>query len=170
MFITMAAKEINKAMREMMMTGINYEKIAGQFWEMHRLEQDAEDGITRYLNNLYEVRNKDKTPYDYVEFDSEVEREFAKALDDNLKVKLFVKLPSWFRVDTPLGAYNPDWAILTEEDSKLYLVRETKSTTDKDGLRDSERKKVECGEKHFTTIGVDFKVVKNLKEALSATT
>lgn len=167
MFITMAAKETNKAMRELMLTGINYEKIAGQFWEMHRLEQDAEEGIIRYLNNLYEVRNGDKSPYDYVEFDSEVEREFAKALDDNERVKLFVKLPGWFRVDTPLGPYNPDWAILTEGEGKLYMVRETKGTTDRDGLRDGERKKVECGEKHFSTIGVDFKVVKTLKEALA---
>ncbi|GAM11876.1 hypothetical protein OR1_04200 [Geobacter sp. OR-1] len=47
------------------------------------------------------------------------------------------------------------------------VIGKTKSTTDKDGLRDSERKKVECGEKHFSTIGVDFKVVKNLKEALA---
>jgi len=133
----------------------------------NRLEQDAEEGIIRYLNNLYEVRNSDKSPYDYVEFDSEVEREFARALDDNERVKLFVKLPGWFRVDTPIGPYNPDWAILTEGESKLYMVRETKGTTDKDGLRDGERKKVECGEKHFSTIGVDFKVVKSLKEALT---
>jgi type III restriction enzyme len=78
-----------------------------------------------------------------------------------------VKLPAWFRVDTPLGTYNPDWAILTEREKKLYMVRETKSTTDYSQLRDSEIKKFKCGGKHFSAIGVDFKVVTNVKEALT---
>ena len=166
MFITITSTVIQKALRDLMLEGIEYERIDGDYWEMRRLEQDDEEGIIRYLNNLYEVQNTGKTPYNYVEFDSEVERQFAADLDNNEDVKFFVKLPAWFRVDTPLGAYNPDWAILTKREKKLYMVRETKSTTDNDKRRESENKKIQCGEKHFDTIGVDFKVVTNVRDAL----
>jgi type III restriction enzyme len=166
MFITITSTVIQKALRDLMLEGIEYERIDGDYWEMRRLEQDDEEGIIRYLNNLYEVQNTGKTPYNYVEFDSKVERQFAADLDNNEDVKFFVKLPAWFRVDTPLGTYNPDWAILTEREKKLYMVRETKSTTDNDKRRESENKKIQCGKKHFDTIGVDFKVVTNLREAL----
>ena len=57
----------------------------------------------------------------------EVEKQFARDLDNNENVKLFVKLPSWFKVDTPIGPYNPDWAFVTEREEKLYFVRETKA-------------------------------------------
>ncbi len=126
MFITITSTVIQKALRDLMLEGIEYERIDGDYWEMRRLEQDDEEGIRRYLNNLYEVQNTGKTPYNYVEFDSAVERQFAADLDNNEDAKFFVKLPAWFRVDTPLGAYNPDWAILTEREKKLYMVRETK--------------------------------------------
>ena len=95
---------------------------------MHRLESETPHVLERYWDNLYEVRNLNKTPYDYVEFDSKVEQEFAEALDDNKSVKYFLKLPSWFKVDTPVGPYNPDWAIVFEQDARIYLVREAKST------------------------------------------
>ena len=76
-----------------------------------------------------------------VECDSEVERQFAKDLDDNDNVKLFVKLPRWFRIDTPIGLYNSDWAFVTEREERLYFVRETKSTLDSEArqtpLRDA---------------------------------
>jgi type III restriction enzyme len=70
-----------------------------------------------------------------VEYESEVERQFAQDLDNNENVKLFVKLPCWLKVDTPIGPYNPDWAFVTEHEEKLYFVRETKSTIDSEELR-----------------------------------
>jgi len=166
-FITIATAEINKALHDLMLKGIHYEKIAGQFWEMRRLEEDAEEGLVRYLNNLYEVKNRDKTPYDYVEYQSEVEKQFAQDLDNNEKVKLFVKLPSWFKVDTPIGPYNPDWAFVLEGDKKLYLVRETKNTIDEEKRRKEENAKIDCGRKHFETLGTDFDVTISLKDVLA---
>lgn len=165
-FITMTITELNKALHELILDGIHYEKIADQQWEMHRLENDDEEGLLRYLNNLYEVQNKNKSLYDHIEFDSEIERSFARDLDNNEKVKLFVKLPSWFRVDTPLGPYNPDWAIVLEDGNKLYLVRETKSTIDEDKRRKEENAKLACGRKHFKAIDVDFDVAVSLKDVL----
>jgi hypothetical protein len=123
--MALAAREIGYAMHDLMLQGIQYEKIAGEFWEMQRIEEEAEKGISRYLKNLYEVQNRDKSLFDAVEFESEVERRFAADLDANEHVKLFVKLPSWFKIDTPIGPYNPDWAFVTEREEKLYLVRES---------------------------------------------
>ena len=123
------AKEISRALHDLMLEGIKYEKVAGTYWEQSRMEQDAEEGIVRYLSNLYEVQNREKSLFDAVEYESEVEKQFARDLDSNENVKLFVKLPSWFKIDTPIGSYNPDWAFVTEREEKLYFVRETKSTS-----------------------------------------
>ena len=163
-FITMVITELNKALHDLIIDGIHYEKIVGHKWEMHRLEDENEGGLLRYLNNLYEVQNKNKSLYDYVEFDSEIERNFARDLDVNENVKMFVKLPAWFRVDTPLGPYNPDWAIVLEDGDQLYLVRETKSTLDEDKRRREENAKLACGKKHFKAIDVDFDVAVSLKD------
>jgi type III restriction enzyme len=80
-----------------------------------------------YLTNRLEVK---KSVYDAVVYDSEIERKFAEELDGREDIKLFVKLPGWFKVETPIGEYNPDWAILKHDDTVLYLVRETKGTKD----------------------------------------
>lgn len=143
-----------------MVDGIKYERRDGQEWEMLRFEREE---LTSYLNRLVEVEHG---LYDVVEFDSDTERRFAKGLDDRDDVKLFFKLPPWFIVQTPMGNYNPDWAIVKEEEGegKLYLVRETKGSTDKDDLRGRERKKIDCGQAHFKALGVDYKVVTSHNE------
>ena len=158
-FIALATTKINAAMREQMIEGIIYEPIAGLHWEMRRLEPALEEEIERYAARLYKVQNNDKTPFDHVEIDSEVERRFAKALDDNKSVKFFVKLPAWFTVDTPLGSYNPDWAIVFEQTKRLYLVRETKGSLEAEQRRHEENVKIECARRHFDAIDVDYAVV-----------
>ena len=75
------------------------------------------------------MKNRNKALFDAIEYESEVEKQFARDLDSNENVKLFVKLPAWFKIDTPIDTYNPDWAFVTERDEKLYFVRETKSNT-----------------------------------------
>jgi len=102
--------------------------------------------------------------YEYVVYESEVEKEFAKQLDEREDIRLFVKLPGWFEIDTPVGKYNPDWAIIKYHDETLYLVRETKSTKDFLKLRTSEADKIRCGQKHFETLGVAFSVVVSAEE------
>ncbi len=163
-FMAMTAREISRALHDLMLEGIQYEKIANDYWEMCRIEKEAEEGIVRYLNNLYEVQNPEKSLFDAIAFDSEVEKQFAKDLDNNEHVRLFVKLPGWFKIDTPIGAYNPDWAFVTERDEKLYFVRETKSTLDSGDRRNKENQKIVCGKSHFKTIGVDYGVVTKLAD------
>jgi len=110
------------------------------------------------LINYLTAQKVSKSVYEYVVYDSEIEREFARKLDEREDIKLFVKLPGWFQIDTPVGKYNPDWAILKHNDETLYLVRETKGTRDFLKLRTSEADKVRCGQKHFEELGLELEV------------
>jgi type III restriction enzyme len=163
-FMAAAAKEISRALHDLMLEGLKYEKVAGQHWEMSRIEQDAEDGIVRYLGSLYEVQHRNKSLFDAIVYESEVEKQFARDLDSNESVKLFIKLPTWFKIDTPIGTYNPDWAFVAERDEKLYFVRETKGSLDGEDRRTKENQKIACGRKHFDSLGVDYGVVTSLAE------
>jgi type III restriction enzyme len=145
-------------LHKLMIDGIKYEKVAGEEYSMALFEEKE---IIGYLNNRLEVKN---SVYDAVVFDSEIEREFAETLDKRQDVKLFVKLPDWFKVETPLGTYNPDWAIIKHDNTVLYLVRETKSTKNFEKLRNIEAEKIRCGRKHFETLKVDFDVVTSASE------
>jgi type III restriction enzyme len=91
-----------------------------------------------------------------VVYDAGTEAAFADALEKNTAVKVYAKLPGWFTVPTPLGSYNPDWAILVEKDGaeRLYFVVETKSSLFTDDLRDRESAKIECGKAHFKALEV----------------
>ena len=126
----------------------------GDVWDLGLFED-----FISYKDKTFEST---RSLYDHVAYDSDGERDFAKSLEDSSRVTLFTKLPATFVVETPLGTYNPDWAIVlkTEEGEKLYLVRETKFVGDLKNLRPSEMQKILCGEKHFQALGVDFKVVK----------
>ena len=99
-----------------------------------------------------------KTIYDYVTVDSEVEREFMQSLEDNVSVKFYIKLPGWFKIDTPVGKYNPDWAVAFDGDKRIYFVAETKGSDD---IRDnhvssSERSKITAAQQHFAEIDVPY--------------
>jgi type III restriction enzyme len=113
------------------------------------------------LINYLTALQVNKSVYEFVVYESEVEREFASHLDQREDIKLFVKLPGWFEIDTPVGKYNPDWAILKQNGQAFYLVRETKGTRDFLKLRTTEADKVRCGKQHFELIGVPFAVVTN---------
>jgi len=168
-FMVTVAKQINDAKRDLIFgRGIKYEKI-NSYWDMKQIQRDAYEGIYSYRNELHEIKNKDKSIFNYVKHDSEIEKAYVKGLDSHEKIKLFFKLPSWFVISTPIGTYNPDWAFILQKNNHntIYLVRETKSTTDEYKLRPEEKEKVKCGEEHFNEIGVDFKTTKELSEDLS---
>ena len=102
-----------------------------------------------------------KSIYERVIFDSTIERNFALALDKRPDVLLFVKLPWWYKIDTPVGKYNPDWAIALKGGEIVYIVRETKGTTNLDKLPfEMEKTKVLSGAAHFKELGVNYDVVK----------
>lgn len=120
------------------------------------------EGLVNYLDSLATAPGK--STYDFVEYDSEIERTFAKRLNERGDIRLFVKLPRWFEVDTPVGKYNPDWAIVKHDSTTVYLVRETKGSRDFRKLRTTEADKVRCGEKHFDELGVPFDIVVSADE------
>jgi type III restriction enzyme len=106
-----------------------------------------------------------KSPFEYVVHDSIIESEFAKEFKQNENIKVYAKLPGWFKIDTALGTYNPDWAILFEKDNeeKLYYVVENKGTLEKEFLRPAEKGKIDFGIKHFEELsratGQDIRMI-----------
>jgi type III restriction enzyme len=155
-FMDAVAAILKHELHRLLVDGIKYERSdrvgSDGEWEMILFRNEE---LINYLSAL----PVSKSVYDYVAYDSEVERSFARRLDERDDIKLFVKLPGWFQIDTPLGKYNPDWAILKDDGRAFYLVRETKGTHDFMKLRTSEADKVRCGLRHFDELGVPFGVV-----------
>jgi type III restriction enzyme len=160
-FMDAVANILKYELHRLLVDGIKYERIGvggpETEWEMMLFKNEE---LVSYLTAL-QVQH---SLYEYVVYDSEIEREFARKLDQRQDIKLFVKLPSWFEIDTPVGKYNPDWAILKHDGQAMYLVRETKGTKDFLKLRTSEADKVRCGQQHFKALGVDFDVAVNANE------
>ena len=148
-FIENAAEIINRGKRSSLVEGIKYQRLGDDKYFCQELFETEE--LTGYLKSALESQ---KSVYDRVICDSDVERDFAAALELNGAVKVYAKLPNWFSVPTPLGDYRPDWAVLIEDDSgeRLYFVVETKGSAFLDDLRDAERAKVECGKAHFQSL------------------
>ena len=158
-FMDSSADAVNQILQQLMIEGIKYEKIAGQCWSMTLFESEELYGYLQQASgNLVDTKQSDKTIYDYVLVDSDIERKFAKELEARDDVKFYLKLPFWFKIETPLGTYNPDWAIVFDGDKRIYFVAETKGTTDKNKLAPAELMKIKCGKAHFKNFdGVEFK-------------
>ncbi|WP_120005061.1 DEAD/DEAH box helicase family protein [Nesterenkonia muleiensis] len=157
-YIQMVKRCITTELSKIVVEGIQYEPIAGSVYELRELQEDGEKEKDRFIDQMYEVKNQQKTDFDYVVYDSSVERQFAEMLDSREDIRLFMKLPDKFKIDTPVGPYNPDWAIVKVEDGqqKLYMIRETKSTSDANQLRPTEQAKIDSAKKHFAAIGVNY--------------
>jgi type III restriction enzyme len=172
-FIEGIAEAINGAKRSLLVEGVEYVKIEEAIYEMHRFE--ADDLLELFEANVVAVQKQEKTLFSHIVIDggSTPERSFAKACEDNEDVHFYIKLPRWFLIDTPVGSYNPDWALVYKNDQTLYFVAETKDTGAKEGvnlalLRPLEQLKIECGKRHFKQFDkVRFRVVKNLAELVS---
>jgi type III restriction enzyme len=160
-FIEQVLAMIRKTMRHFIVDGIKYEKIGNESYYAQEIFEEQE--LAGYLNqNLQESR---KGVYDYVIYDSDVEKNFAISFENNPMVKVYAKLPGFFKIDTPLGSYNPDWAVVIEKDGeeKLYFVVETKSSLFTDALRPAEQAKIDCGKAHFKALDNDVSFIKATK-------
>lgn len=151
-FIELAAETINRCKRLALVDGIKYQKLGDQ--HVYAQELFEKEELTGYLKNM--LMDTKKSIYEHVVYDSNTERDFADALEKNDAIKLYAKLPGWFKVPTPLGSYNPDWAVLVETDGaeRLYFVVETKSGLFTDDLRANEAAKITCGKAHFKALAV----------------
>ena len=157
-------------MRRFIVDGIKYEKIGAGYFYAQELFENQE--LSAYLNaNMIASQ---RSVYEYVVCDSDVELEFAKQFEITSQVKVYAKLPPWFEVATPLGAYRPDWAVLVEMDGqeRLYFVVESKATLFADAIRPTEQAKIDCGKKHFAALntGVQFTKANSFQNFLEQAT
>lgn len=163
-FMDEVARIIKRKMRLKIVDGIKYQKLGDDEYYAQELF-DTEELYGYLSKNMIESH---KSVYEYIVYDSDVEAEFAKRFEKNEDVKMYVKLPDWFKIDTPLGSYNPDWAVLIEKDGveRLYFVVETKGSILDEDLRKKEKAKIECGHKHFDALanGVVFTEADNFEK------
>jgi len=169
-FIELAAEAINRHKRLAVVDGIKYERVGDEHFYAQELFEQEE--LTGYLKNLVEVQ---KSVYEQVVYDSGPEAVFADQLEKNSEIKVYAKLPGWFTVPTPLGSYNPDWAVLIEKEGaeRLYFVVETKSGLFADDLREKENAKIKCGRAHFKALTAreqpaKYMVARTLGDVLSS--
>lgn len=153
-FIHNAKELINSVKASVVVEHIQYDKL-NEKWDGGEIFINS--GITgTYGQNLIDTPQHHL--YDKLRYDSNIEREFAEELEKQEAVEVFVKLPKQFYIDTPMGHYNPDWAIAFHDNAgikHIYFVAETKGVTDGQldvGVKGIEKAKIECARKHFAKI------------------
>ena len=167
-FLDKVCDVISREMQELMIDGIRYQKVGLTEYEMKLFDSKE---LEIYMNdNSFQVTNTGKTIYEnIVPLDSETENQFAKECETSEQVKYYFKLPNWFKIKTPIGNYNPDWALVFENDAKIYFVVETKNTgndvVDLSKLSKSELLKIKCGKAHFKIMDdVRYEVVTKVSD------
>ncbi|MDP2208748.1 MAG: DEAD/DEAH box helicase family protein [Bacteroidota bacterium] len=146
LFMDNAVSKIKEELHQLMIGGIKYEKIGDKIYEMTLFD---DNDFEIYIDNFtHTVADSSKTIYEnYIPLDSGVENQFAKDCESSEQIEFYFKLPYWFKINTPIGTYNPDWAIVKKGVKKIYFVTETKSAGQE--LRGSEKLKIDCGKAHF---------------------
>lgn len=164
-FILKASRMINSQKAQIVIEQIKYHVTNETY--------DSKIFIDANLNGILN-RNAiltQKNLYDYLVFDSTIEKKFAEELESDREVIIYVKLPSGFYVPTPVGKYNPDWAIVFRKDDvkNIYFIAETKGSMDSVQLRLIEDSKIHCAREHFKSISNDsirYDVVSSYHELL----
>ncbi len=170
---------IKQAQTDLMVKGIEYQK-NGQIYAQRLLERlEAQPADVYASDDHFEVTDTHKTIFDnLIPLDSNTEHQFAQDCESMESVRFYFKLPNWFKISTPLGSYNPDWAVIKEEDedvSQLYFVAETKNTGGKSATGHAvdiaklplpQQQKIRCGRAHFKALDneLSFKVVETVAQ------
>lgn len=167
-FIREVIKLIDEQKASTIIEHITYDKLEEQ-WNAEEIFVDATIG-GEYGKNVSDAK---KHLFDKLRYDSAIEKQLGEELDVADIVDLYVKLPSGFYINTPMGKYNPDWAIAFNEGSvkHIYFVAETKGDTSDIQLREVERAKIECARRHFSVISSDtvkYSAVSSYSELLTA--
>lgn len=177
LFLDLSTQAIKRTLYDLMIDGIKYQKIGGSEYEMALFEAQE---LEVYLNDFsFKVADTSKTIYEeYVPLDSGVESKFAQDCETSDQIKFYFKLPNWFKIPTPIGNYNPDWALVFEDDNlpdgkagKIYFVAETKDTgtpqVDLSKLTGDEQMKIKCGLAHFNEFEtLEYKVVNKVGQLI----
>ncbi len=161
-FLQSITNIIKNILDQQIVNGIKYKSINDKFGQF-RFEP-IEKGYE------YNTIDTSRSIYDKIRYDSEFEKEVSEYLNKDERVRLYLKMPDWFKIDTPIGTYNPDWGIVTEKrnpqgkyEKTLYFMAETKAKKETDlGLY--EKLKIKCGQRHFKVLQIPFKVVKTISD------
>lgn len=145
---------IKNNLNRMLVKNIEYHKLDKQEYSLTQFKESFDEYVedNDYIKSrLVEAK---KSVYDYIKCDSNVEVKFAQDLESMEDIEFFIKLPPWFVIKTPRGDYNPDWAIAVNIDNKFetYFVIETKGSSNRQDLRETEKDKIDCGQKHFELV------------------
>ena len=149
-FIMKSARIINSCKALSVIEHIEYNKMDGTY------DKDVFTENTLRGKLGENAMASKKSLYDLVVVDSKGEMDFAEALEKQDMVQVYTKLPRGFYINTPMGHYNPDWAVVFKEDSgvrHIYFIAETKGSIIEADLRDVEKAKIACATKHFQSIG-----------------
>lgn len=151
-FIEQVTSLIKNQMQLFIVDGIKYQRIGKDAVYAQELFENEE--LRGYLNQ--NMLKSGKSVYEHVVYDSSVEEAFAGCFERSEEVKVYAKLPAWFKIETPLGTYNPDWAVVIEIDGqeRLYFVVETKGSLFSGDLRAKEQAKIDCGREHFKALDI----------------
>jgi len=164
-FLEQVVELIRSHRHALAIDGIRYVKLDGQEYYVQEIF-DTTELLANLDRNAVKVEH---SVYDYVVYDSStVEKPVAVALDNDPNVKMFFKIPSRFKIETPIGTYNPDWAVYLNKngEEKLYFVLETKGDTSFMHLKTSEQLKIHCGKEHFKALnaGVELETATSWTE------
>ncbi len=147
-FISEAARIINEQKATMIVEMLTYDALEDRYQSDIFTANQTRQDFTKASDKL------NKHVYDYAVTDSDVERRFVKDLDTSSEVIVYAKLPRGFLIPTPVGDYNPDWAIAFTEGTvkHVYFVAETKGSMSSMSLRQIESTKIKCARKFFTEL------------------
>ena len=160
LFLDNVVLAIKDVLFDLMIDGIKYERIGTKEYEMCLFEN-----YEVHVNDLtFKISKEDKTIYSNLcPLDSNVEYEFARECESRDDIEFYFKLPFWFKIKTPIGKYNPDWALIKKNEKTVYFVAETKSEGQE--LKTSEERKIKCGLAHFKEFNdVKYKRVATVSE------
>ncbi|TXI34889.1 MAG: restriction endonuclease subunit R, partial [Niabella sp.] len=155
-FIAEASRLINEQKATIIIERLSYDEVVGSYntsiFTAGQSKQDFTKATDKLKHHIY----------DYVITDSKIEHDFVKELDTSAEITVYAKLPRGFLIPTPVGDYNPDWAISFKEGSVkyIYFVAETKGSMSSMELREIEKTKIECARKFFEKINQRISVDK----------
>lgn len=166
-FIHEASAIIRNAELDEMIRGLNYE-LTGESFPF-----EFNDFVKNISDKGY-VATPNKGVFDKMLIDSDVEKKFSLDADKDVEVVCFLKLPSWYKIKTPIGDYEPDFGLVMKRknlkdgnENEFYFVIETKGTNDindKKALKESEIYKIRCAIKHFEKLGLEVQYKAPVKE------
>ena len=171
-FIELAAEAINRAKRLALVDGIKYQRLGDEDYYAQELFEQEE--LTGYLKNMLRSETSRFTSRSFTIPTSSAAS--PSSWKRTKRSRCTPSFPAGSKCPTPLGTYNPDWAVLVEKDGaeRLYFVVETKSSLFTDDLRDKESAKIECGKAHFKALAVGenparFVVATKLDDLMAST-